>query len=295
MRIYQKWFLACRPWSFSMTAVSVTIGSVLGGGEESFKWGLYLLTLSGVVFAHAAANLFNDYFDVRSGVDTLDVSTAKYRPHPLAEGSLKPRHVMAEALVFLLIAASIGLYLAFTRGGTILWISLAAAFALFFYTAPPFKYKYKALGEVSVFLMWGPLMVEGAYFVQARNLSVEALLISIPPGILVSLVLLANNIRDISDDNQMGIKTIPILAGAKAGIRIYILLVGLAYASVVLMSILGPLSPWSLIVLVSVPLFFKLLSQIMKGPPPDADARTAQLNTAFGVLLLISIIIEALR
>lgn len=294
MGIYQKWFLACRPWSFSMTAVSVTIGSILGGTDAGFNWLLYLITLIGVIFAHGSANLFNDFFDVRSGVDTREVSTAQYRPHPLAEGSLRPRDVMAEALLFLAVAAAAGIYLAAARGLMVLWISLAGAFALYFYTAPPFKYKYKALGEIAVFLMWGPLMVEGAYYVQAQALSLEALLISIPPGILVALVLLANNIRDITDDGRMGIKTLPIMTGARRGILVYMGLVGLAYLSVVLMSIFGPLSPWSLIVLVSVPLFFKLLRQMIEGPPKDADARTAQLNTAFGVLLLITVVIESL-
>lgn len=289
--IYQKWFLACRPWSFSLTAISVSIGSILGSGESGFSWGLFLLTLVGVIFAHASANLFNDYFDVRSGVDTIEVSTAQYRPHPLAEGLLRPRDVLLEALVFFSIATSAGVFLAVTRGWTVLWISLAAAFALFFYTAPPLKYKYKALGEISVFLIWGPLMVEGAYFVQTRTLDFNALLISLPLGILVALVLLANNIRDIRDDDKQGIKTLPILTGPEKSIWVYVILVATAYTSVILMSLLGPLSPWSLIVLVSVPLFFKLLRQIIKDPPLDADARTAQLNTAFGILLLISIII----
>lgn len=275
-----------------MTAVSVTIGSILGAGYSGFSWGLYVLTLTGVILAHASANLFNDYFDVRSGVDTIEVSTALYRPHPLAEGSLKPRDVLLEALVFLVIAASSGFYLAATRGLPVLWISLAAAFALIFYTAPPFKYKYKALGEISAFLMWGPFMVEGAYFVQSKSFSMDALLVSVPLGILVALVLLANNIRDTRDDARMGIKTVPILAGRNRGIWIYVLLVAAAYISVILMSLLGPLSPWSLVVLVSVPLFIRLLRQIIQAPPPNADARTAQLNTAFGILLLLSILIE---
>ncbi len=277
-----------------MTAVSVTVGSVLGAGGSGLAWDLYFLTLIGVVFAHASANLFNDYFDVKSGVDTIDVSTARYRPHPLAEGSLKLRDVFIEAILFLVIAASSGIFLAVTRGVEVLWISLAAAFALLFYTAPPFKYKYKALGEFAVFLMWGPLMVEGSYFVQARNFNQDALLISVPLGILVALVLLANNIRDTRDDARMGIKTVPILTGASKGIGLYVILVAAAYFSVILMSVFGPLSPWSLIVLVSVPLFVKLLKQIIKSPPLDADARTAQLNTAFGILLLISIILGKL-
>jgi len=47
-------------------------------------------------------------------------------------------------------------------------------------------------------------------------------------------------------------------------------------------------------VLVSVPLFFRLLRQMIKNPPIDADAQTAKLNTAFGTLLLISLIIGRL-
>ncbi len=274
-----------------MTAISVAIGSVLGSWLAEFSWILFLLTLAGVVFSHAAANLLNDYFDVKSGVDTIDVSTAQYRPHPLAEGSLSPGAVLTEALIFLSIAASIGIYLAATRGIMILWISLAAAFALIFYTAPPFKYKYKALGEIAVFLIWGPLMVEGACYVQSGAFSWDALLISVPMGILVALVLLANNIRDAGDDSSKGIRTVPILTGPRTGILVYILLVATAYLSVILMSLFGPLTPWSLGVLISFPLFLKLLRQIAHNPPPDADARTAQLNTAFGILLLISLII----
>lgn len=277
-----------------MTAISVTTGSLLGAEGSEFRWGLYLLTLLGVILAHASANLFNDFFDVRSGVDTREVSTAQYRPHPLAEGTLRPREVLAEAILALVIAASAGIYLASVRGWTIFWIALLAGFALVFYTAPPFKYKYKALGELSVFLMWGPLMVEGSYFVQARHLSLSALLVSVPLGILVALVLLANNIRDVHDDRKMEIRTIPILAGQGQSIVLYVLLVLLAYASVIIMSLLGPLSPWSLLVLVSVPLFFRLLGQIRESPPPDADARTAQLNTVFGFLLLLSIFIETI-
>jgi 1,4-dihydroxy-2-naphthoate octaprenyltransferase len=102
------------------------------------------------------------------GVDTCDVSTARYRPHPLAEGSLTLAEVMIEAIFLFALAAAIGIFLAVTRGWTILILAVIGAFAGIFYTAPPFRYKYMALGEISVFLMWGPLMVEGAYFVSGR-------------------------------------------------------------------------------------------------------------------------------
>jgi len=294
MNSYQIWFLASRPWSFTMTAVSVSVGSVIGAMDGGFSWFLYLITLAGIIFMHAAANLFNDYYDVLSGVDTLEVSTAQYRPHPLVEGTLKPREVMIEAICLFILAAVIGIFLAVTRGWIILIIGMTGAFAGLFYTAPPFRYKYRGLGEVSTFLMWGPLMVEGAYFVQRQTLSMDAFWVSLPFGVLVALVLLANNIRDAADDEKRDIKTLPIITGRQRGIWIYVILVVFAYVSVILMAFTGPLNLWSLMVLVSVPLFFRLLRQIIKNPPIDADAQTAKLNTVFGILLLISLIIGRL-
>ena len=292
MSIYRNWFLASRPWSFTMTAISVSVGSALAAIEGSFSWVLYLLTLLGTVLLHAATNLFNDYYDVKSGVDTPEVSTAQYRPHPLVEGKLKGGHVQIAAYCLYGLSTLVGLYLAATRGWALLWIGLIGAFASLTYTAPPLKYKYSAMGEISVFLMWGPLMVAGAYFVQRQIFSLNAFWISLPFGALVALVLLANNIRDINHDRDKGILTLAIVLGQRYGLLLYLLLVVMAYLGIVLMSIFGPLYLWSLIVLLSLPLALRLLLQMLKQVPADADARTAQLDTAFGALLVISLVLE---
>ena len=294
MHTYKKWFLATRPWSFTMTAVSISVGALMAAMDGGFSWGLYLLTVSGVIFMHGTANLVNDYFDILSGVDTVEVSTAQYRPHPLAEGALTLTEVMIEAVCLFALAASIGLFLAVTRGWTILVLALIGAFAGIFYTAPPFRYKYIALGEFSVFLMWGPLMVEGAYFVQRQTLSLDALWASVPFGVLVALVLFANNLRDTADDRGRGIATLSTITGTRKGIWVYIGMVAFAYLSVAVMAFAGPLNPWSLLVLLSIPLFFSLLRKMIQNPPQDADAQTAKLNTAFGILLLISLLIGRL-
>ncbi len=294
MGVYKKWFLATRPWSFTMTAISVSVGALMAAMDGAFSWSLYLLTLAGVIFMHSAANLFNDYYDILSGVDTCDVSTARYRPHPLAEGSLTLTEVMIEAIFLFALAAAIGIFLAVTRGWTILVLAVIGAFAGIFYTAPPFRYKYMALGEISVFLMWGPLMVEGAYFVQRQTLSLDALWASLPFGVLVALVLFANNLRDTADDRDKGIRTLSTITGRHKGIWVYVGLVVFAYLSVVVMAFTGPLNYWSLLALLSLPLFFRLLRQMIQNPPLDADARTAKLNTAFGILLLISLLIGRL-
>jgi len=292
MNIYRNWFLASRPWSFTMTAISVSVGGALGAIDGGFSWALYLLTLLGTILLHAATNLINDYYDVKSGVDTREVSTAQYRPHPLVEGKLNAEHVRTAAYILYGLSILIGIFLAVSRGWMLLWIGLIGAFASLTYTAPPLKYKYSALGEISVFLMWGPLMVVGSYFVQRQSFSMNAFWISLPFGVLVALVLLANNIRDITHDRSKGILTLAIVLGRRKGLLLYDSLVVLAYLGIILMSFFGPLYLWSLIVLLSVPLALRLLRLMMKQVPADADARTAQLDSAFGVLLVISLVLE---
>jgi 1,4-dihydroxy-2-naphthoate octaprenyltransferase len=288
--IYRDWFLAARPWSFTMTAISVSVGSTLAAVEGFFSWPLFLLTLIGAILMHAASNLINDFDDVRHGVDSPDVPTARYRPHPLMEGHLRLERVRMAAYLLYLLAAAIGLFLAATRGLLILFFGLIGTAAGITYTAPPLNYKYNALGEFSVFLMWGPLMVTGAYYVQRQNVSADALLISIPFGVLVALVLLANNMRDVAYDRSKGIQTLAILLGERRGISVYLGLIVAAYLAVVVMAVVGPLTLWSLIVLLSAPLAVKLLRQMVHHIPLDADAQTAKLDTAFGLLLVLSLV-----
>ncbi len=277
-----------------MTAISVSVGAALAAIDGSFSWALYLMTLLGTISLHAATNLINDYYDVKSGVDTHEVSTAQYRPHPLVEGKLEAGQVRIAAFSLYGLSALIGLFLAATCGWALLWVGLLGAFASLTYTAPPLKYKYSALGEISVFLVWGPLMVAGSYFVQRQMFSVNAFWISLPFGLLVALVLLANNIRDITHDHDKGILTLAIVLGRRNGLLLYATLVLLSYLAIVLMSFFGPLYRWSLIVLLSLPLALRLLRQMIKQVPADADARTAQLDTAFGALLVISLVLEGM-
>jgi len=292
--LYRNWFLASRPWSFTMTAISVSVGASLAAIDGSFHWGWFALTLIGAVLLHAATNLINDYYDVKKGLDTKAAATAQYRPHPMVEGLIPHEQVRVVAYVLFALAIAIGLIIVAGRGLPILWIGLAGVLAGLLYTAPPLQYKYVAVGEVSVFLMWGPLMVEGAYFVQRQAFSWQALWVSLPFGVLVALVLLANNIRDIEHDSTRPVKTIAIVLGRRGGLRAYLALMVLAYLGIVLMAVLGVLPIWVLMILLSLPLAAKLLRQMTEQIPADADARTAQLDTAFGVLLVASLVLAGL-
>ena len=288
----KNWFRATRPWSWSMSVISVSVGATMAAIDgEPFHWGFYFLTVIGMVALHTAGNMTNDFFDVRSGLDQRDTSTAIYRPHPFLEGEIETKAFLAAVLALYGMAGSIGIYLAFVRGWAVLALGLVGALGAWTYTGPPFNYKSKALGEVGVFLLWGPLMVLGSYFVQRQAFSVPALMVSVPFGALVALVLLANNIRDVRTDSRQEVKTLPILLGQKNGLRLFIGLIALAYLAVTAMALFGPLPFWSLLVLLSLPLAVPLIRSVKVNIPDDMDARTAQLDTGFGVLLVVSLVL----
>jgi 1,4-dihydroxy-2-naphthoate polyprenyltransferase len=286
------WFLATRPWSFTMTAISVGVGGAVAALDGAFDVWLFLLTLVGAVCVHGATNLINDYFDYKSGVDRPGAPTTLYRPHPLVQGLISPRAVLWVSAGLYAIAAIIGLALIVLKGAGLLWFILVGAIASFFYTAGPIKYKYLALGELAVFLMWGPVIVGGTYFVQRGSLSLDAVLISVPFGLLVALVLLANNLRDIDYDRSAGIATLGTLLGQQKTRVLYQGLILLAYLAVALLIALKILSPWGLLVFFSAPVAFRLIRTLQREIPNDADARTAQLDTLFGVWLIIGLILE---
>jgi 1,4-dihydroxy-2-naphthoate octaprenyltransferase len=100
MGVYRNWFLASRPWSFSMTFISVSVASAMAAWEGIFSWPLYAVTMITMILVHAATNLINDYYDVLHEVDSHKASTAQYRPHPLLEGKIAPAHVR-KACIFL--------------------------------------------------------------------------------------------------------------------------------------------------------------------------------------------------
>jgi 1,4-dihydroxy-2-naphthoate octaprenyltransferase len=286
------WFLATRPWSFTMTAISVGVGGAVAALDGAFDVWLFLLTLVGAVCVHGATNLINDYFDYKSGVDRPGAPTTLYRPHPLVQGLISPRAVLWVSAGLYAIAAIIGLALLALKGAGLLWFILVGAIASFFYTAGPVKYKYLALGELAVFLMWGPVIVGGTYFVQRGSLSPDAVLISVPFGLLVALVLLANNLRDIDYDRSAGIATLGTLLGQQKTRVLYQGLILLAYLAIAIMIALKILSPWGVLVFFSAPVAFRLIRTLQREIPNDADARTAQLDTLFGVWLIIGLILE---
>jgi 1,4-dihydroxy-2-naphthoate octaprenyltransferase len=277
-----------------MSLVSVTAGTLLAAREGAVAWSWYVLTALGITLFHAAANVINDYFDTRYHIDQADSPTAKYRPHPILAGLLTPRQLLAEAVVLFALTFVIGMTMASVVSWHILWIGVVGFLTSVFYTAAPVKFKYRAFGELAVFMVWGPLMVEGAYAIQRKALSFKVLIISVPFGVLVALVLFANNMRDIVFDSRQRVRTLASLLGKEKSFFFFAGLIVLAYAYVFGLIAAGVISLWAGLVLLSVPHAVRLLRTFKTAIPDGADALTAQFDTVFGILLLVALLLDSI-
>jgi 1,4-dihydroxy-2-naphthoate octaprenyltransferase len=291
---FKLWFIATRPWSFVMTLVSGGLAGVLAFQAGKLDPYLLTITLVGLVAFHAATNMANDYFDVKHGVDKPEAPTAKYRPHPLLFGLVSGRSFLTVTSTLYAIVLAVGLYLTLVRGPLVLALTLLGLGFSVFYTADPLAFKHRGFGEPVVFLVWGPLMVGGTYFVVTGVFALGPVLASVPIGLLVALVLLANNLRDIEYDSGVDVRTVAAKLGLARGLALYKTLLASVYAATLLLVLFRVLAPWSLLTLLTLPQARGLVRTFTERVPEVADPMTAQLTLHYGLLLLLGEVLGAL-
>ncbi len=284
-------FISTRPWSFTMTFSSVTMGALMAALSKAFDPLLYVLTLLGMLAFHAATNVLNDFFDVRHGVDREGAPTTKYRLHPAAMGQTPLSTILGLSLGLYAFTLATGIYLAFVSSMAILVIVAGGILGSVLYTADPVVLKARALGEVTVFAMWGLLIPLGSYMVQTGAFSWSPLVAAVPIGIFVALVLLANNIRDISYDGSVGNRTLAVALGVRRAAEVYAALLAVAYILVAAGVLFRLVPVWSLVVFLTVPGARKLVSMFSGEIPDNADPRTAALAFQFALLFMGSLVV----
>jgi 1,4-dihydroxy-2-naphthoate octaprenyltransferase len=233
------WLRELRAPFFTGTVVPAVFGALYARYSGApFSWPLFGLTVLGTVLVHAGLNMANDYFDHRSGNDQLTVATPfSGGSKVIQEGLLTPRQVLSAAAGCTIVGAGIGVYLNFVTGSVVILLvgALGLVFA-WFYEAPPLKLGHRrGLGEIACLLGCGPVIVLGAYFVQARAFSWSAVLAGLPIGLLMMLVLFINEFHDRSADAAVGKNTLVVVLGTT---RSAALLWGLLAANYALLALL---------------------------------------------------------
>lgn len=292
----REWYLATRPWSFSVSAMPVVVTTTFlfwysrTSGTFEVNWLAALLALVGIVAFHAAGNLLSDYNDHRTGVDEGVVML------PLVNGSFQPREFVRFGVTMLLIGIAIGFTLISLTGLDILWVGMVGALLTVGYS----WLKYHALGDLDIFLTFGLLPVVGTSIVVAGQVCLPALLLALPVGLITVGVLHVNNSRDAVTDKNAGIKTFAMLIGPKGAVVVYQLEILLPFVLVALAVALGVL-PWMCILcFVVFPRGYKLArrmtSLLTVGAEgiADVDVATSQQQLFFSLLLSLSLVISAL-
>lgn len=296
---FKIWLRATRPFSFTASIIPVLIATAfaLANPNLSINWALFPVVLLGAVLFHIGANMVSDYYDYKFGVDAEDTYGGS---GVLVEKLLQPRQVLASGLFAFALGFLIGLILVYVRGYQVFLMGLGGLICGLFYTLTRKGWKYLALGDLAVFIAFGPLLFIGSYFSLTGTYDWNIFLISLPIGFLVVAILHANNTRDIANDSRVKIKTLPMYLGLQGSKIGYYFLVFGAYVITVILIAIKLIHPITLLVYLSLPVAIKNAKEFSQArvdnfqPIIMMDVKTAQLHMQFGLLFAISILISKL-
>jgi 1,4-dihydroxy-2-naphthoate polyprenyltransferase len=288
-QIFQAWVLAIRPRTLPAAAAGVVMGSALAWRDGFFRIDAALTCLFAALLLQIGSNLANDVFDFERGTDTPE----RLGPTRVTQaGLLTPAQVKFGMGVVFSIAALLGIYLAWLGGWPIIFIGLAAIISAIAYTGGPFPLGYYGLGDIFVFIFFGLAAVAGTYYVQAGSVSSAAWWMTIPPGLIITAILVVNNLRDLENDRKGGKHTLAVILGERFTKTEYLLCMLLAYLVLPLAAWLGIVSWFSLLAWGSLPIAFRATRAVFtqKGRPLNAAlAGTGQAAFVFSVLFWIGI------
>jgi 1,4-dihydroxy-2-naphthoate polyprenyltransferase len=253
------WLLAARPKTLPAAVAPVLVGCAVAWAEGAFSPLPALAAFAVALLLQIGANLANDVADFRRGADTVD----RLGPVRVTQsGLLSARQVAIATGVVLALAAVPGLYLVSRGGPLFALIGVLALLAAVAYTAGPKPYGYAGLGEIFVFLFFGPVAVTGTAYVMMQTLSSLAIAASIPLGCLVTAILVVNNLRDIETDRAAGKRTLAVRLGQGATRREYAVLLAVAYAAPLLIWFGGLTPPWPMLAWATAPLAMLLVRRV---------------------------------
>ncbi len=243
-----------------------------------------------------ATNLFNEYYDFKRGLDTAESVGIG---GGIVRHGLKPKNVLTVAILLYVLAAIIGVYICANSSWWLVAVGLFGMAIGYLYTGGPLPIAYTPFGELFAGALMGSGFVLISYFIQTNTVSLLSFMISIPAMILVGAINMSNNIRDIEEDTKGGRKTLAILLGRDNAVMALANSFFISYVWIIVLIMLGDLSAWALVVLLSLPKPISAIKAFQKGAKEPQFMRvamksTAITNTLFSFLLSIGLLINYL-
>jgi 1,4-dihydroxy-2-naphthoate octaprenyltransferase len=264
-----RFLYAARSVILVISAQSAVMAGLLAATDRRFEVVPFVLMFLGYVVLHAISNLSNDYFGYRRGHDTDDSPRRRYTLHPIASGAVTPRLLGTGLVVLGAVAVAIAAYFVALRGWPAVWLTVAGGVLLYAYDAAPTALKELGLGEIAAFVVWGPLMIGGGYYVITGHWSGAAFAASVAPGLGVMSILVGKHIDQRGFDGAHHQRTLPVLLGEHSARLLNQAAVAGMYVATVVAVAVGALTPFLVVVLLAAPRALTAL-QVMAHPAPDS-------------------------
>jgi 1,4-dihydroxy-2-naphthoate polyprenyltransferase len=281
----QIWIRAVRALSLIISVIPVLLGGGLALIDRGFDGWTFLTTLITVMLLRAGTFLINDYYDYIKGADLED----SYLPaNGLQLGMLTPRQVHFAGLFCYVVACVLGSYLVHVGGMLVLVLGVVGLVAGYLYSGTRFALAYHRLGEVTVFLLTGPLLTLGSYYVMVRIPYLHVFLHGIAFGLLSAAALHINNMRDMEHDRKIGKHTLATWLGMRKSKWLYAALVLLPYLMPIILWKYDLTPSSALLTLLTIPLALKVIRDVVKTSDPME--MNLELGLTYLLLLLFGIL-----
>lgn len=290
---FKVWWKLTRPHTLTASFAPVFLGTMIALREDIFHLGLFLAMLIASLLIQSATNMFNEYYDFKRGLDNEESVGIG---GTIVRNGISPRTVLTIAFVFYGISILIGVYIVLQTSWWLAIVGLVSMSIGYFYTGGPYPIAYTPFGELVSGFVMGMLLVLIAYYIQTGTITTDAILLAVPSMFLVANIMLSNNIRDIVQDTKGGRKTMAILIGRKKAVNVMASLFVLAYVWIIALVLFYSLTPWALIILLTIPKPYQAVQTFKKFEQPlevmPAMKATGITNTIFTITLGLGLLIE---
>lgn len=281
----EAWKTAARIHTLPASVVPVIVGAGLASGDRAFRPDAFSWALLGAVAIQLAANFANDASDARRGADAVRLGP----PRMVALGEITPLQMWTATWSAVAVAAAAGVALTMIAGPVVMLIGVASVVAMLGYVGGPIPYGYRGLGEVFVFLFFGPVATVGSRYVHDMSAPAEAWALALPVGMLVTAILVVNNYRDIDTDRATGKRTLAVIMGRKNSQRLYSVLVYGAFVVIAALGVFGvtPIpTMFAALLVAGAPAPVRIINSRAKGPALNRALKlTARLHLWTGLAL----------